>query len=105
MTIAIPEDFKDTLWDRKLYLAKKGDNRSFLIHDHDSQERLKVSLKEMILRHKDSNSEAFNRFMLANIFETKSVNNLLELPEGFEEFSDCELTFVAEQYRVSVSKV
>jgi hypothetical protein len=100
MKIAIPEEFKGTYWDRKLCVARNS-NDTFLIYDYGIKEKL----NKMISKDKDPKYDAFNRFMLANIFETKSVNNLLELPEGFEDFSDREVSFVAEEYRVSVTKV
>lgn len=103
MKIAIPDEFKDNYWNRELCVARKSDD-CFLIYNYDVKKNIKDSFEKMS-KNKGPNHTAFCNFILANTFETKSVNDLLELPDGFEDFYDCELSFLAEQYRVSVSKV
>lgn len=101
MTITIPEEFKDTLWGRKLYISRKNNN-SFIVF---TQKEKDILDEKFSVLDKNPDNVAFNRFILANIIETKSVNDLLELPETFEDFSKGNVSFSLESNSVLVSKV
>lgn len=100
MMIKLPEEFKDNYWDRKLCIIRKSSN-SFLIYDCE----VKESISKRITKSASPDSLAFNRFILSGIFETRSANDLLELPEAFEDFSKCETSFSTEKNSILVSKV
>jgi hypothetical protein len=100
MKIVIPENLKNNYWDRVLYLSGKNKD-SFLVLTEEEKSFLDKKLKEL---DKNPDSSAFNRFILAGIIRTKSVNNVLELPKEFEEFSKVEVSFSFERNSVLVSK-
>lgn len=97
----LPVELENTHWGRKLYLTKKNKN-SFVIFTKEEKDKLDKKFSEL---DKNPDNVAFNRFILSGIVETKSVNALLELPVAFEDFYDCEVSFLAEGYSVSVTKV
>ncbi len=100
MKIAIPEEFKDTYWDRKLYLSRISKN-SFVLFTQEDRDKIEQMLDKM---GGDPDRIAFNRFMLSGLVETKSVSDLLELSELFEDFSKGEVSFSLEKNTLTVSK-
>ena len=101
MKIIIPENLKDNYWDSVLYISRKNKD-SFIIFTEEEKGVIDTKLKEL---DKNSDTSAFNRFMLAGIIETKSVGNLLDLPEAFKDFSKVEVSFSFERSSVLVSKI
>lgn len=99
MKIIIPEEFKNIYWNQILYTARKNKD-SFVIFTQEEKNFLDKQFTEI---DEDPNKVSFNRFMMSGIIKTKSVNNLLELPESFKDFSERKVSFSFEGKSVLVS--
>lgn len=101
MNIIIPHKLKDIYWDHILYISRKNKD-SFIVFTEEEKKILDTKLKEL---DKNPDHVAFNRFILSGIIETKSVDNLLELPKGFEDFSNCEISFSLQSSSLIIGKI
>jgi hypothetical protein len=101
MKIIIPEEFKNIYWNQILYTARKNKD-SFVIFTQEEKNFLDKQFTEI---DEDPNKVSFNRFMMSGIIKTKSVNNLLELPESFKDFSERKVSFSFEGKSILVSLV
>lgn len=101
MKIIIPEEFKNIYWNQILYTARKNKD-SFVIFTQEEKNFLDKQFTEI---DEDPNKVSFNRFMMSGIIKTKSVNNLLELPESFKDFSERKVSFSFEGKSILVSLI